>query len=328
MGKMMSRKLLLSLVGFLLPALGATLAPAEEWPQKAVRIIVPTAPGGSIDLSARLVANQLQQKWGQPVVVENRAGAAMRIGADAVAKARPDGYTLLFAHDGAMAMNVAVFKSLPYDPVKDFEPLAMIASLPLVLMVHEKVPANSVSELVALAKKNPGRLNHASGGTATLLALELFKANTGIDVQSVPFMGGSTTVNAVMSGSVEMLIADLSTAGPALQSPQVRLLAVSTLERQPVLPNVPTLNESGLPGYDVRTWIGAFAPAGTPAPVVKKIEAGITEAMRSTDVREKLEKSGLIVLDKGGDVMGARVAADIQKWVTLVRERNIQFDQN
>jgi tripartite-type tricarboxylate transporter receptor subunit TctC len=141
-------------------------------------------------------------------------------------------------------------------------------------------------------------------------------------------MGGSTTVNAVMSGSVEMLIADLSTAGPALQSPQVRLLAVSTLERQPVLPDVPTLNESGLPGYDVRTWIGAFAPAGTPAPVVKKIEAGITEAMRSADVREKLEKSGLIVLDKGGDVMGARVVADIQKWVTLVRERNIQFDQN
>jgi len=190
------------------------------------------------------------------------------------------------------------------------------------------VPANSVRELVALAKKNPGSLNHASGGTATLLALELFKASTGVDVQSVPFMGGSTTVNAVMSGSVEMLIADLSTAGPALQSQQVKLLAVSTLERQPVLPDVPTLNESGLPGYDVRTWIGAFAPAGTPAPIVKKIEAGITEAMRTPEVREKLEKSGLIVLDKGGDVMGARVVADIQKWVTLVRERNIQFDQN
>ena len=324
----MIRKASLRLLGFMLVALGATFAQAQEWPQKPVRIVVPTAPGGSIDLSARLVANHLQQKWGQPVIVENRAGAAMRIGADAVAKARPDGYTLLFAHDGAMAMNVAVFKSLPYDPVKDFEPLAMIASLPLVLMVNEKVPVQSVRELVALAKKNPGSLNHASGGTATLLALELFKASTGVDVQSVPFMGGSTTVNAVMSGSVEMLIADLSTAGPALQSPQVKLLAVSTLERQPVLPDVPTLHESGLTGYDVRTWIGAFAPAGTPAPIVKKIEAGITEAMRTPEVREKLEKSGLIVLDKGGDVMGARVVADIQKWVTLVRERNIQFDQN
>ena len=324
----MSGKIALCLFGFMFAALGAPFAHAQDWPQRAVRIIVPTAPGGSIDLSARLVASQLQQKWGQPVIVENRAGAAMRIGADVVARARPDGYTLLFAHDGAMAMNVAVFKSLSYDPVKDFEPLAMIASLPLVLMVNEKVPANSVRELVALAKQSPGRLNHASGGTATLLALELFKANTGIEVQSVPFMGGSTTVTAVMSGSVEMLIADLSTAGPALQSPQVKLLAVSTLERQPVLPDVPTLNESGLPGYDVRTWIGAFAPAGTPTPIVKKIEAGITEAMRVPEVREKLEKSGLTVLDKGGDVMGARVVADIQKWVTLVRERNIQFDQN
>ena len=324
----MSGKTALCLFGFMFAALGAPFAHAQEWPQRAVRIIVPTAPGGSIDLSARLVASQLQQKWGQPVIVENRAGAAMRIGADVVAKARPDGYTLLFAHDGAMAMHVAVFKSLSYDPVKDFEPLAMIASLPLVLMVNEKVPANSVRELVALAKQSPGRLNHASGGTATLLALELFKANTGIEVQSVPFMGGSTTVTAVMSGSVEMLIADLSTAGPALQSPQVKLLAVSTLERQPVLPDVPTLNESGLPGYDVRTWIGAFAPAGAPAPIAKKIEAGITEAMRVPEVREKLEKSGLTVLDKGGDVMGARVVADIQKWVTLVRERNIQFDQN
>ena len=168
----MIRKASLRLLGVMLAALGATLAQAQEWPQKPVRIVVPTAPGGSIDLSARLVANHLQQKWGQPVIVENRAGAAMRIGADAVAKARPDGYTLLFAHDGAMAMNVAVFKSLPYDPVKDFEPLAMIASLPLVLMVHEKVPVNSVRELVALARKNPGSLNHASGGTATLLALD------------------------------------------------------------------------------------------------------------------------------------------------------------
>ncbi len=324
----MSGKIALCLFGLMFSALGVAFANAQDWPQRAVRIIVPTAPGGSIDLSARLVANQLQQKWGQPVIVENRAGAAMRIGADAVAKARPDGYTLLFAHDGAMAMNVAVFKTLSYDPVKDFEPLAMIASLPLVLMVNEKVPANSVRELIALAKKSPGSLNHASGGTATLLALELFKANTGTEVQSVPFMGGSTTVTAVMSGSVEMLIADLSTAGPALQSSQVKLLAVSTLERQPVLPDVPTLNESGLPGYDVRTWIGAFAPAGTPTPIVKKLEAGVTEAMRVPEVREKLEKSGLIVLDKGGDVMGARVAADIQKWVTLVRERNIQFDQN
>jgi tripartite-type tricarboxylate transporter receptor subunit TctC len=261
-------------------------------------------------------------------VVENRAGAAMRIGTDAVAKATPDGNTILFAHDGAMAMNVAVFKQLPYDPEKDFTPLAMMASLPLALMVHQNVPANSLPELIAYAKKNPGKLNHASGGTATLLALELFKAHADLDIKSVPFMGGSTTVNAVMSGTVEMLIADVSTAAPALQSPQVKLLGISTLERQKILPNVPTFDESGVKGYEVRTWIGAFAPAGTPKPIAQKWEHSITEAMRSPEIRAKVEGAGLIALDQGAEVMRQRVSADIRKWVTLVRERNIQFDPN
>jgi len=321
-------KTLSILIAFGLSAIATTAQAQSDWPQKPVRIIVPTAPGGSIDLLARLVAANLQQKWGQAVVVENRAGAAMRIGTDAVAKAQPDGYTILFAHDGAMAMNVAVFKQLAYDPQKDFAPIAMMASLPLALMVHQNVPVNSLQELIAYARKNPGKLNHASGGTATLLALELFKAHADLDIKSVPFMGGSTTVNAVMSGTVEMLIADVSTVAPALQSPQVKILGISTLERQKILPNVPTLDESGVKGYEVRTWIGAFAPAGTPKPILDKWEKGITEAMRSGDVRDKVEGAGLIALDSGADVMRQRVAADIRKWVTLVRERNLQFDQN
>ena len=321
-------KTLSILIAFGLSAIATTAQAQSDWPQKPVRIIVPTAPGGSIDLLARLVAANLQQKWGQAVVVENRAGAAMRIGTDAVAKAQPDGYTILFAHDGAMAMNVAVFKQLAYDPQKDFAPIAMMASLPLALMVHQNVPVNSLQELMTYARKNPGKLNHASGGTATLLALELFKAHADLDIKSVPFMGGSTTVNAVMSGTVEMLIADVSTAAPALQSPQVKILGISTLERQKILPNVPTLDESGVKGYEVRTWIGAFAPAGTPKPILDKWEKGITEAMRSGDVRDKVEGAGLIALDSGADVMRQRVAADIRKWVTLVRERNLQFDQN
>jgi len=321
-------KTLSILIAFGLSAIATTAQAQSDWPQKPVRIIVPTAPGGSIDLLARLVAANLQQKWGQAVVVENRAGAAMRIGTDAVAKAQPDGYTILFAHDGAMAMNVAVFKQLAYDPQKDFAPIAMMASLPLALMVHQNVPVNSLQELITYARKNPGKLNHASGGTATLLALELFKAHADLDIKSVPFMGGSTTVNAVMSGTVEMLIADVSTVAPALQSPQVKILGISTLERQKILPNVPTLDESGVKGYEVRTWIGAFAPAGTPKPILDKWEKGITEAMRSGDVRDKVEGAGLIALDSGADVMRQRVAADIRKWVTLVRERNLQFDQN
>jgi len=319
----------LAVTAFLsLGLLHASAQAQSEWPQKTVRIIVPTAPGGSIDLLARMVAAQLQQKWGQAVVVENRAGAAMRIGSDAVAKAAPDGYTILFAHDGAMAMNVAVFKQLSYNPEKDFAPLAMMASLPLALIVHQNVPVNSLQELIAYARKNPGKLNHASGGTATLLALELFKAHADLDIKSVPFMGGSTTVNAVMSGTVEMLIADVSTAAPALQSSQVKVLGISTLERQKILPNVPTLDESGVKGYEVRTWIGAFAPAGTPKPILERWEKGITEAMRSPEVRDKVEAAGLMALDSGAGVMRQRVSADIRKWTTLVKERNLQFDQN
>lgn len=319
----------LAITAFLSLGLLHTQAQAQsDWPQKTVRIIVPTAPGGSIDLLARMVAAQLQQKWGQAVVVENRAGAAMRIGSDAVAKAAPDGYTILFAHDGAMAMNVAVFKQLSYNPEKDFAPLAMMASLPLALIVHKDVPVNSVQDLIAYARKNPGKLNHASGGTATLLALELFKAHADLDIKSVPFMGGSTTVNAVMSGTVEMLIADVSTAAPALQSDQVKVLGISTLERQKILPNVPTLNESGVKGYEVRTWIGAFAPAGTPKPILERWEKGITEAMRSPEVRDKVEAAGLMALDSGAEIMRQRVSADIRKWTALVKERNLQFDQN
>lgn len=319
----------LAITAFLSLGLLHTQAQAQsDWPQKTVRIIVPTAPGGSIDLLARMVAAQLQQKWGQAVVVENRAGAAMRIGSDAVAKAAPDGYTILFAHDGAMAMNVAVFKQLSYNPEKDFAPLAMMASLPLALIVHKDVPVNSVQDLIAYARKNPGKLNHASGGTATLLALELFKAHADLDIKSVPFMGGSTTVNAVMSGTVEMLIADVSTAAPALQSDQVKVLGISTLERQKILPNVPTLNESGVKGYEVRTWIGAFAPAGTPKQILERWEKGITEAMRSPEVRDKVEAAGLMALDSGAEIMRQRVSADIRKWTALVKERNLQFDQN
>ncbi len=191
-------------------------AQATAWPEKPVRIIVPTAAGGSIDVTARVIAAKLAEKWGKPVVIENRPGAAMRIGADAVAKSPPDGYTLLIAHDGTLAMNAVVYKNLPYDPRRDFEPLPLIATLPEVLMVNVKTPANSAVELIELAKRNPGQLNHASGGTATLLALELFKAMAGIDIKSVPYAGGAPAVNALIAGESETLIADVATAAAAL----------------------------------------------------------------------------------------------------------------
>ena len=322
---MKRRSLFLSLALF---AFASSSSFAEEWPQRTVRIIVPTAPGGSIDTTARVVASFLQEKWGKPVVIENRAGAGMRIGADAVAKSAPDGYTILVAHDGTMAMNAVVYKSLPYNPVRDFEPLALIASIPEVLVVNKKVPVTTVQDFIALAKKKPGELNHASGGTATLLALELFKSMAGVDITSVPFVGGAPAVTAVISGAVDVLFADAGTAAPALQSPNITLLATTTLKRPKAFPNTPTIDEAGVRGFDVPTWIGAFAPAGTPKDIVRKFEADIALAMQSPTVRSRLEAISMEMGKGSAQELRETLAADIAKWGRLVTERNIQIEQN
>ena len=239
----------------------AQASPDHGYPERTVRIIVPTAAGGSIDTTARLVAAALAERWGKPVVIENRPGAAMIIGAEAAAKSPPDGYTLLVAHDGTMAMNPVVYPSLAYHSQRDFEPLALLTSIAEVVLVNEAVPVKSIRELIAFAKANPGKLNHASGGTATLLALELFKAMAEVDITNIPFRGGAPAVTGVMSGETQVIFADLATAHAGMQSGKLRTLAVTTLKRVPRLPDVPTIDESGVPGYDVATWIGAFAPA-------------------------------------------------------------------
>jgi tripartite-type tricarboxylate transporter receptor subunit TctC len=307
----------------------ASLAPAcaQTYPERSVRIIVPTAPGGSIDTTARVVAAKLAELWGKPVVIENRPGAAMIIGAEAAARSPPDGYTLLVAHDGTMAMNPVVYPSLAYHSVRDFEPVALLTSIPEVLLVHETVPARSIKELIAIAKARPGKLNHASGGTATLLALELFKAMAGIDVTSIPFRGGAPAVTAVMAGEIEMIFADLATANAGMASGKLRTLAVTTRQRPARLPDVPTIDESGVPGYDVATWIGAFAPAGTPNAITSKIEADMRAALTTPEVKGKLEALSMEVRRGSREELRALLAADMAKWGRLVQEKNIQVAQ-
>ena len=303
-------------------------AQAQGFPERAVRIIVPTAAGGSIDTTARVVAGKLAELWGKPVVIENRAGAAMIIGTEAAAKAAPDGYTLLVAHDGTMAMNPVVYPNLGYHSQRDFEPVALLTSIPEVVLVNEGVPAKSIQELVALAKANPGKLNHASGGTATLLALELFKAMAGVDITSIPFRGGAPAVTGVMSGDTQLIFADLATANAGMQSGKLRTLAVTTLKRAPRLPDVPTVDESGgVPGYDVATWIGAFAPAGTPRSIVGRIEADIKQALAAPEVKGKLEALSMEIRSGASEEMRAILAGDIGKWGRLVKDRNIQIAQ-
>ncbi|MBX9843079.1 MAG: tripartite tricarboxylate transporter substrate binding protein [Xanthobacteraceae bacterium] len=303
----------------------ASPAPAQGFPDRPVKVIVPTAPGGSIDTTARTIADKMQAKWGRPVVVENRPGAAMRLGAEAVQKSPADGYTLLVAHDGTMAINPLVFADLPYNPQKDFVPLGLVTAIPEALMVNVSVPAKSVIELIALAKKEPGQLTHASGGSATLLALELFKAMAGIDIRSIPYRGGAPAVTATIGGETGTIIADLTTGSPALQSDRIRTLAVTSKERSRKYPNVPTLDEAGVPGYEVNTWIGFFAPAGTPNDVVSAIEAAIKDAVAMPDVRARLETTGANMRTGSAEEMRQVLAVDVAKWAKLVKDKNIKL---
>jgi tripartite-type tricarboxylate transporter receptor subunit TctC len=311
----------------ILLALGVTRADAEDFPDHAIKIIVPSSQGGAIDLTGRIIAEKLQQKWGKPVVVENRPGASMQIGAEAVARASPDGYTLLVAHDGTLAINPMVYPNLPYDPQKSFEPLGMVISIPEVVMANVSVPVHSIGELVALAKKEPGQLTHATGGSATLLSLELFKAMADVDVRSIQYRGGAPSVTAGITGETSIVIADVTTAGPGLHSDRIRPLAVTSLTRSKLLPELPTVDQAGVPGYEVNTWMGVFAPAGTPKDISAKIEAAIKEAVAMPDVRSRFEAAGANIRSGTAEEMRQVLAADTEKWAKLVRDKHIVFDQ-
>jgi tripartite-type tricarboxylate transporter receptor subunit TctC len=307
-------------------ALSTTLAVAQ-FPDHNVKIIVPSAPGGAIDTTARVVAEKMQAKWGKPVIVENRPGASMRIGAEAVQKSPPDGYTLLVAHDGTMAINPVAFPDLPYDPQKDFTPLGLVISIPEALMINKSVPANSVADLIALAKKEPGKLTHASGGSATLLSLELFKAMANVDVRSIPYRGGAPAVTATIGGETSMIIADLTTGSAGLNSDRIRPLAVTSKERSKKYPNLPTMDEAGVKGYEVNTWMAFFGPANMPKDVAAAIETAIKEAVKMPDVRARFETTGAVVRSGSAEELRQLLANDVAKWAKLVKEKHIKLVQ-
>ncbi len=306
-------------------ALAAGAAAAAPYPDHSVRIIVPTAPAGAIDGTARALGAALSERWGQPVVIDNRPGANMVIGTELAAKAAPDGYTLLVAHDGALAMNVAAMPSLPYDPRRDFAPVTLIATLPFVLMVNEGVTARSAQDLVDLARRSPGKLNHASGGPAAEMAFALFKHTAGIDVVDVAYKGGALAVASVVAGETQLCLADIASATPALQSPHVRVLAVTSPQRLARLPDVPTLAERAVRGYDYVVWIGLLAPSATPGPVAAKIEADARAVLAEPAVRARLESLRMDVQATPAPAFKARLDADITKWTKLVRETGLKL---
>ena len=302
-------------------------AGAQAYPVKLVRVIVPAAPGGGIDLTARIVSAKLAELWGQPVVIENRPGGSMIIGAEAAAKAAPDGYTLFVAHDGTMSMNPVVFAKLPYDPQRDFVPLSLISGAPLMLAVHPSLGVGTLREFIDHARANPGKLNHATGGTASRLALELFKAFAKVDIVNVSFNSLAPANTSLLSGETQLGFSDLASGAAAMRSGKLRLIAVTDSKRSKFFPEVSTFAEAGLPGFETRTWIAAFAPAGTPGEVTRKIGDDIRRALASPEVLGRFEKLNYDVVGSSADELAQAIRLDREKWGRLIRERGLKFDQ-
>ena len=296
--------------------------PAASFPARTIRIVVPFPPGGVTDRLARMVAQKMQEHWGQPAVVENRPGASGMIAAETVAKSAPDGYTLMMGHIGTHAINVSLFGKLPYDPVKDFAPVSLLVSVPNVLLVHPSVPANSVQELVALAKARPGTLNFASPGSGTSghLSAELFKSLAGIDIVHVPYKGPGPALQDLVAGQVNMLFDTVASSMPQVRGGKLKGLAVTTRERSAIAPDVPTMAESGVSGYEIAPWFAAYAPAGTPPAVVNKLQAEMARILSLPEVRTAfVDQQGMTLIASSPAELGAHTQREIAKWAQVVK---------
>jgi tripartite-type tricarboxylate transporter receptor subunit TctC len=299
---------------------------AQTYPAKPIRIVVGFPPGGGNDIIARLVGAKMQENWGQPVVIDNKPGANSIIAAEFVAKGAPDGYTLLVNATGGMSVNPVLYAKLPYDSLKDFVPISMVGSFPLVLVVHPSVPANSVRELIAYAKLNPGKLNYSSGSTAFQVASEMFKQMTGTDIRHIPYKGSAASITAVIAGDVQMTIVDTPPLVPQISAGRVKALAVTSAKRAFAMSELPTIAESGVPGYEMVLWIGVFAPARTPREVAEKLNAEVVRVVKLPDVREKLEAMGVEPLGNTSEQMAEWIRREIAKFAPVVKAANIQAD--
>ena len=320
--------------GFVAATLAAALATitaggawAQAYPQRPIRMVVPFAPGGATDIIARIVAQKLSERLGQPVVVDNRPGAGTTIGNAEVAKAKPDGYTLLFAPTPFVISQV-IYPSLPYDPRKDFAPVSLLAVSPFILVTNPAVPATSVAELVALAKAKPGTLSFCSAGNGTVphLAGELFKLRAGIDILHVPYKGGGPAIVDLLSGQVQMMFATPIEVNQHVQAGKLRVLATTSIKRLAAMPSVPSLDESGYPGVEVLSFFGVLAPAGTPTPVVDRLGAELAVVMEMTDVREKFAAQSAEARVIPGEGFGQFLEREREKWTDIVKRSGAKVD--
>jgi tripartite-type tricarboxylate transporter receptor subunit TctC len=316
------------MLGAAFALLAAGVAGAQSWPAKPIRWIVPFAPGGTTDILARTISDKLTIALGKPVIVENNPGAGGGVGAVQTAKAAPDGYTIMGGTISTHAINASLYKTLPYDPVKDFTPITLIARVPNLLVVNPDVPAKNVKELIALMKANPSKYTFASSGNGTSqhLSGELFKSMAGVDMQHIPYKGSPAALQDVVSGQVTMTFDNITTAWPLAKAGKLRALAVTTAKRSPIAPDVPTLAEAGLAGYEIGSWQGVFAPAGTPVDVVKRLNTEIVKIINMPDVREKLVSLGAEPVGNTPDEFAALVKGEVVKWAAVVKQSGARVD--
>jgi len=306
--------------------LGTPAAAADDFPSKAMKIVVPFPPGAATDILARRVAQKFSESFKQPVVVENRAGATGTIGSASVAKSPADGYTLLFATTSTHGISPNLYKNMPYDPVKDFEPISLVGWSPNVLVVHPSVPANSVKELVALAKANPQKYSFSSSGSGSSIHLagEMFKSMAGVDMLHVPYKGATPAVTDLLGGQVQLMFDTVASSLPHIKAGKLRPLAVTTTKRSVALPSVPTMAEAGLPGYEMAGWLGLLAPKGTPKEIVDKLHAEVVKIVNMPDVIESMTAQGIDLWGSTPREFLGVISKDVPMYAKLMKSAGMQ----
>ncbi|MCY1169172.1 Bug family tripartite tricarboxylate transporter substrate binding protein [Polaromonas sp.] len=322
--KPFTAKLLIAATALTAPLIHAQTA----YPARPIHIVVPFTPGGSTDILARSIGLELTKAWGQPVIIDNIPGAGGSVGADKVAKALPDGYTLLMGHIGTLAVNPSLYPALPYDPVKSFAPVAWVARVPNVLVVNPQVKASSVKELVALAKAHPGQLNYGSGGngSAANLATEYFKLQTGASIVHIPYRGTAPAVTDLMGGQIQVLFTGAPAVLGQIKNGQLRALAVSSPQRLAALPDLPTVAETGYKDFEADQWYGVVAPAGTPREIVAKLNAQINQSLGSPELKTRLTSEGAIATPTTPEAFGQLIAREIARWKPVIQSGRVKAD--
>ena len=314
----------LALAALLLPA----AAPAQQYPARTVTIVVPFPPGGGTDTGTRVVATRLAQKWGQAVIVENKPGAAGMVGADWVSKAKPDGYTLMMGNIGTQSINPSLYKKMPYNPQGAFAPVTLVAELPLVMLAGPNVTAKSAKETIALARASPGKITYSSSGSggSMHLAGALFEKESATELLHVPYKGGGPAIADLIAGHVDIAFATILESSGHIKSGRLRAIAVTSDKRYPTLPDVPTLAESGLAGFNTGSWIGIVAPSGTPRDLIEKIARDVHDIVMSPEVRDQLIAQGATPVGGSPAEFAALIEADRKRYAQIIRDRNISAD--